>query len=484
MKKTLLFLVLIISTVFSISCEVQDENAVPESIQAQNFVWKGLNLYYLWQTDVPDLGDNRFINQQDLNTFLSQYADPKNLFQNLLNKPISQYPTPGTAIDRFSVIFSDYTQLEGILSGNTLNNGAEIGLYYKDNTQTDVFGVVKYVLPGSDAANKNVHRGDIFYAIDGTSLNANNYRDLLAPNSYILNLADYAGGNITPNGQNVSLTKSVISENPVFITRVIESGTHRIGYLMYNGFYPNYESALNQAFAQLKAAGITELVLDLRYNSGGSIATATRLASMITGQFAGQLFAKEQWNAKIESYYNAHGWSNQFYDLFTSTLGNGEVIQSARLNKIWVLTSKATASASELVINGLKPYIYVTQIGDWTVGKNVGSITLYDSPNFSKTGVSSKHKYAMQPLVLKIVNKDGFGDYLNGLEPNIEYKEKPGLMGILGQSDEPLLELALQNITGAGRLSIAPSGEYKAVKDQRLEVQLQSEMYKDNFKLP
>ncbi|MFN8275472.1 MAG: S41 family peptidase [Flavobacteriaceae bacterium] len=484
MKKTRLFLLLMILTALAIGCEVQDDNEVPKEIEVQNFVWKGLNLYYLWQKDVPDLADNRFANQSDLNSFLSQYSDPKVLFQNLLNKPVSQYPTPGEAIDRFSVIFSDYTQLEGILSGTTLNNGAEIGLYYKDNTQTAVFGVVRYVLAGSDAALKNVRRGDIFYAIDGTELNASNYRTLLAPNSYTLNLANYDGGNITPSGQSVLLTKSVISENPVHITSVIESGAHRIGYLMYNGFYPNYESTLNQAFAQLKSAGITELVLDLRYNSGGSIATATRLASMITGQFNGQVFAKEQWNAKVESYYNSHGWSNQFYNRFTTTLDNSEIIQSSRLNKIWILTSKATASASELVINGLKPYIQVNQIGDWTVGKNVGSITLYDSPNFSKTGINSHHRYAMQPLVLKIVNKDGFGDYINGLEPDIQYKENLGQMGILGQADEPLLQKAIQNITGAGRLISIPSGNHKAVKDQRIEVQLQSEMYKDNFKIP
>jgi C-terminal processing protease CtpA/Prc len=205
---------------------------------------------------------------------------------------------------------------------------------------------------------------------------------------------------------------------------------------------------------------------------------------MITGQFSGQVFAKEQWNAKVESYYNRQGLSNRFYNLFTTTLANGEAIQSMRLNKIWILTSKATASASELVINGLKPYIQVTQIGDWTVGKNVGSITLYDSPNFSKTGARTQHKYAMQPLVLKVVNKEGFGDYINGLEPNFEYIEKPQQMGILGQADEPLLQKAIQNITGAGRSSNRPSRDFKMLQDNRIEAQLKSEMYKTATILP
>ena len=112
---------------------------------------------------------------------------------------------------------------------------------------------------------------------------------------------------------------------------------------MYNGFYPNYESQLNAAFGNLKAQNITELVLDLRYNSGGSVATATRLASMITGQFQNQIFAKEQWNAKIEDYYNASNPSGLF-NLFTTKLGNNETISSLNLTKIYILTTKSTAS--------------------------------------------------------------------------------------------------------------------------------------------
>ncbi|MGK4567438.1 S41 family peptidase [Flavobacterium sp. 3HN19-14] len=113
-----------------------------------------------------------------------------------------------------------------------------------------------------------------------------------------MNFADYDGGNFTPNGASVNLTKTELTENPVFIKKVIPVGTHKVAYLMYNGFTANFDSQLNAAFGEFTAAGATDLVLDLRYNGGGSVKTATRLASMITGQFTGQLFAKEQWNAK------------------------------------------------------------------------------------------------------------------------------------------------------------------------------------------
>jgi carboxyl-terminal processing protease len=481
MKNHIYNFLFLVSFVFAFqSCEVQEDNKVPEDIAINNFVWKGLNLYYLWQSDVANLADNRFANQSDLNAFLYGFPQPENLFQQLLNKPRSLYPNPGEAIDRFSVIFSDYNQLEGILSGTTKNNGAEFGLYYKDESQTSVFGVVRYVLPNSDAAAKNVQRGAIFYAINGTPLTKENYSALLSNDTYTMNFATYDDGNITPTGQSVSLTKSVISENPVYLTSVINSGAHKIGYLMYNGFYPNYESQLNAAFSNLKSQGITELVLDLRYNSGGSVATATRLASLITGQFTNQIFAKEQWNAKLEDYYNSTNPST-LLNLFTNKLGNNETLSSLNLNKVYILTTKSSASASELVINGLKPYINVVQIGDVTTGKNVGSVTLYDSPNFSKTNSSTKHRYAMQPIVLKIVNKVGFGDYVNGLEPTIELKEDFGNLGVLGDSDEPLLNLAINTIVGSGRP--APQNRirnFDALQDNRTIARLKSEMYVDS----
>ena len=102
-----------------------------------------------------------------------------------------------------------------------------------------------------------------------------------------------------------------------------------------------------------------------------------------------------------------------------------------------------------LLINGLVPYITVIQIGDKTVGKNVGSITLYDSPNFTKSNANPRHKYAMQPLVLKTANKSGFGDYQNGLSPNTNniLIEDIGNLGVLGTANEPLLQKALDLIS-------------------------------------
>ena len=465
MKKSLIVGLLVLLFFIPLGCSDMDDNAVPSSLQVKDFVWKGLNLYYLWQADVPNLADNRFANQSELNEFLTTYSTPEDLF-NALRVP--------NTIDKYSVIFNDYSVLEGLLSGNTLNNGMDYGLRYKTGSTTDIYGWVRYIIPNSDASTKAIYRGNIFFAINGTPLTIDNYKTLLANNTYTVNFADYDGGAITPNGQSVSLTKTNLAENPILLSTVINQGTHNIGYLMYNGFYSSYDGQLNTVFGSFQSQNVTDLVIDLRYNSGGSINTATKLASMITGQFTGQVFAKQQWNAKAQSYY----LSNNPGSLENKFMGG---LNSLQLNKVYILTSKSSASASELLINCLKPFINVVQIGDVTTGKNVGSITLYDSPNFGKSNVNPSHKYAMQPIVLKIVNKDNFGDYTSGISPTTLFQEDASSLGVLGNNDEPLLNIAINQITGSGKISSqVPLATARNFTDSKSINPILSEMYLDN----
>ena len=464
-------IILFLSALFLLAgCSTDDTNSVPRELRPNDFVWKGLNLWYLWQDQVPDLGDDRFANQEELNSYLRGYSNPSEIFNALLYQK-------GT-IDKFSVIYSDYTVLEQVLTGNVKNNGVDFVLLRKSSNSDEVIGWVRYVLPNSDASGKDIHRGDIFYAVNGTSLTTSNYQSLLGNNSYTLSLADYDGENFTPNGREVSLTKFDYSENPVFFTNVYTYGPHKIGYLVYNGFYGDYEPQLNAAFATLKSQGVTDFVLDLRYNSGGLISTSANLASMITGQFTNQVFAKQIFNSKIN--YS----DEQTTNLFTSKIGNGANINHLNLNRVFVLTTSSTASASELVINGLKPYINVIQIGGKTVGKNVGSVTLYDSPNFSKKNLNPDHKYAMQPLVLKVVNKNGFGDYQTGLLPDIELYENLADLKPLGSTEELFLAAAIAEITGSPRPASVRNNDrtpHVDVSDSKQLQPLRTEMYLDEL---
>lgn len=467
-KKLLLIFFLLSFIYFFQSCEDLDDNPVPASLTVKDFIWKGLNLYYLWQAEEENLSDNRFSTQVELNSFLKGYSTPEVLFEDLL---VSR------TTDRFSVIVNDYLVLEGLLQGTTTNNGMDYGIREKVGSTTEVYGWVRYVLPNSDAANKNIKRGDVFYAINGITLTRDNYKSLLSSDSYTLNFANFNDELIVPNGNSVVLTKSTLSENPVYLTNVVEIENKKIGYLMYNGFYPNFENQLNQVFGNFKAQGITHLVLDLRYNSGGSIDTSTRLASMITGQFYNQVFSKQQWNSKVENYYNDIN-PEILLNRFTNSISSGNAIESLNLTKIYILTSGSTASASELVINGLKPYIQVIQIGTTTVGKNVGSITLYDSPTFGKDDKNGSHRYAMQPIVLRVTDVNGEGDYVNGIEPTIEQAENLANLGIIGNPEEPLFNTAIQYILENGRL-IKPYTEVKSlhINDRKGLQSFGNEMY-------
>lgn len=451
------------------SCEDYDDK-LPETteLDVQKFIWSGLNELYLWQANVPDLADNRFTNDLEYEDFLQQYT-PEDLFQKLL------YRAPGSedadlygAVDRDSWIVSDYLTLEQQLGGTTKNNGVEFGFSLVSSDSDQVIAYVKYIIPNSDASTKDIKRGEIVYAVNGISLNLNNYVNLFfsSNENYTVNFADlsYDSNNnpvITPNGKSLNLTKTTLAENPILIKKVITNGTHKIGYLMYNGFYPDYDTELNNTFAYFKSEGVTDLVLDLRYNGGGAVPTAARLASMITGQFTGEIFSELAYNSK-------KSFLNRKYT-FVSTL-NGNPLNSLNLTTVYVLTTKNSASASELIINGLDPYINVVQIGDYTYGKNVASVTLYDSSTFAKENINPSHRYAMQLIVAKSVNALGFGDYsYTGLKPDYQLTERIKTMGVLGDPSEPLLSTAIGKITGTSKFIIPEktTTDFKYLNDSK-----------------
>mgnify|MGYP000743024907 CR=1 FL=1 len=247
MKKPLYFLLLMSLSLIFMGCfEDIDDN--PASIKDLNdFVYRGLNFYYLYKDDVPDLANNRF-SDGEYDSFLNSFNSPENLFDHLIFQP--------ETIDRFSWITNNYIQLEGFLNGTTLNNGMDFGLVRRQTNSSDIFGYVGYVLPNTSASNQGLQRGDIFYAVNGMPLNENNYLNLLNKNSYTINLADYDDNGtpetdddiITPNGESISLTKSSYTENPIFKRDIFEVAGKNVGYLVYNGFTRDFDTQLNDTF--------------------------------------------------------------------------------------------------------------------------------------------------------------------------------------------------------------------------------------------
>ena len=445
----LLFITVLSISLFGCFDDYDDEVISDDDIKT--FVWKGLNAVYLYKDNISDLSNDRFNSNLELRQFVADYQSPEALFEHLIYTPK----------DRFSIIVEDYNVLEQIFAGNNQTNGMEFGLAKSPDSNFEVIGFVKYILPNSNASTTNLKRGDIFYAINGTPLTLNNYRSLISPPSYTLNLANYDEQNetLTPNNSSVSLSKTNYSENPIYINQVINTANNKVGYLMYNGFIgsANNDVALNNVFGEFKSEGVNELVLDLRYNPGGSVRSAIWLASMITGDYTGETLIKRQWNSEIQQSFeaeNPEALIDTFQDAIVYRNSNGETlvneaINHLNLNRVYVLTSPNSASASELVINGLKPYIEVIQIGTKTAGKYQASTTIYDSPELvNKQGVNPLHNYALQPLIFKISNANDVTDFDDGLSPSIAYEEQLGAFGILGDVEEPLLKKALNAIEG------------------------------------
>lgn len=458
MKIKKVFLLFLIPFLFT-SCfeDMDDKMTTASTLEIQNFIYRGLNYFYLYKEDVPKLANDAFVSEEEKNDFLKTFASPEALFSNLLSSQ-----------DRFSRLFDDYIAIENALAGVSLSNGMEFGLVRYPDQSENVFGYVRYILPETDADLKNLKRGDLFTTVDGVQLTENNYQSLLSSENYTIGLATFENGNFVSTGESVDLSKIQYDENPILIHKTLDIQGKKIGYLFYTGFTKRYDSELNQAFAEFKADGISDLIVDLRYNGGGSVETAVALAGMITGQFTGEVFYKQIWNEDRQQEFGSDG-------LFTNKLSSGSSLNSLNLSTVYFITTKNTASASELVINGLNPYIDITQVGDATTGKFQASFLMYDSPNFGKQGVSLSHTYAMLPLVFKTANKNGYTDFNSGLEPDVFFQEDFFHLGNLGDPEEPLLAAALSEIITRPK-PVSSEFTFQEVSDSKMNSPINGKM--------
>ncbi|WP_461132042.1 S41 family peptidase [Spirosoma lituiforme] len=401
-----------------------------ENTTVDSWILSHMREVYYWNDKIPASPDTTLA--------------PDLFFDSLLNKyNVTTNPTG----DRFSWIENDANTLSAELSGQSVTTGMDYNLYLRATGSTGVIAQVLYVLPGSPAAKAGLKRGDIISKVNSQLLNTTNYSDLLSTGTtYTFGLATVSGSTLVDSDQTRTVTATVFQENPVFLDSVYTIGSKKVGYFVYNQFVPGangskaneYDAQMDAVFSSFKAQGVNELVLDLRYNPGGYTSSSANLASLIgKGISSSQLYFREEWNKTItpllleDPQYGSSFFIQNFLDKSQNIGGN--------LSRVFVLTTDHTASASELIINGLRPYMPVTTIGTTTYGKNVGSITIAD-----ETG---KIKWGMQPIVFKSFNSAGQSDYSTGFTPTVEVEEPINLLP-LGDVNEPLLNEALYQISG------------------------------------
>ncbi|WP_259014385.1 S41 family peptidase [Emticicia fluvialis] len=397
------------------------------------WIYDSMKYYYLWTDQMP------------AKTATNLTLTPDKYFETILN----DYPNT----DRFSWIQEDVDALTASLNGINKVFGMSYYIYYLDNTQTTVGFFINYVVKGSPAEKAGLKRGDIILSVNGTQLDKNNYDALRNLETASFGLGTISNGAVVSNGVTTTqITKVEIQDNPVHYWKVIEKGNKKIGYLVYRQFISSFDANLRQVFSEFKSKGVNELVLDLRVNGGGYISSADVLSSLIVKNLnTDNVIHYDQWNANVTAKYPLYSTPSKF---------RNEPNNLGTLNRLFVLTSTGTASASELVINGLRPYMDVVLIGDHTYGKNVGSVTLQDDRN------PKRWKWGMQPIVLKTFNSKGESNYgtKNGFTPDYSVKDLSPFK-VWGDESDPLLGKAIELITGQVAKTDASPNARKSILD-------------------
>jgi C-terminal processing protease CtpA/Prc len=448
---------------------------IPEATEVNSFIWNGLSDYYLWNSQVAGLTNSKYEKKDSLNAFLNTYTDPQKLFTSLLYKY--------KEVDKWSFLVDDSKEIDDWIAGISETMGYDFMLG-RIGSSNDLFGFVRYVYKGSPAEKAGVKRGDIFMKVNDQQLTVSNYQTLLfATKTYTLSFATISSSSISLNNRVVLMTAVEMQENPISKDTIFIFNNQKIGYLVYNGFNSDFDIQLNDVFKKFKVANIDRLVLDLRYNGGGSVQSSIYLASMIYGTDATKVFAKAKYNAGLQKYLVSEYGLASLNDNFTTSIeknGNNPVtaINTLNLNKIHIIVSDNTASASEMLINGLKPYMNVTVVGINTNGKYTGSMTVKDWDE--KGVVNPNHKWAMQPIVVKYANSRDESDYVNGLTPNIISEEDFANLLPFGDPNETLLSVVLSDIKGipvTGMVLKSAKMGLRKVSDSRDFKPFANEMY-------
>ena len=426
-----------------------------ENSETNQWVVENMRDIYYWNTSIP----------RDRSLDFSQ--DPEGFFESILHPD-----------DRFSWI-QRADDLENELSGVSTTVGLGIGLL-QINQAGDVVIAVRYALDGSPADQAEIKRGDLITKINGRALTVDNYGEVLDPYygsaAFTVQLAHINENDQIVNDREVTLTPvERFQENAILLDTVITTPSgKKVGYLFYNRFLNEQPIELLNAFGRFKNAGVNDLVLDLRYNGGGGIWIAAILSGLIQRNFQeNDPFIQYKYNTKYGSetltYYQLFGGESDDQEEVAFADAVVSSIKQVNLNlpKVYIIATNSSASASELVINNLRPFLSdanVVHIGETTTGKNEGSITIVDERE------PRKIDWGIQPIIVKLANKDGFGDYPDGLKPQYEVDEWNYLpWAPLGSLEDPLLAQALGLIDPGMRPAAAKSMGLRAQTAHKLQ---------------
>jgi carboxyl-terminal processing protease len=383
----------------------------------RTFLRGWIDQYYLWYKEVPD------VNPLNYSTAIDYFNALKTPLLSASGQPKDKY--------HFTYTTADWNALsvQGVELGYGINWSRNTGA---NLPRTWIASVIE---PGSPAASAGLRRGDRLLTVDGVDFV--NGADTAAVDKINAGLFPDTANQIhrltlDRNGVtiDVTLTAVAVASAPVKNTKTIDTPTGKVGYLTFDNHNEVSERALIDSITQLKTAGVTDLVLDVRYNGGGLLFIASELAYMIAGpaQTAGKAFEKPIYNdrfaaqAPYEFRATAYG--------FQPTVPAGTALPTLNLKRVTLLTTADTCSASESIINSLRGVdVEVNLIGGQTCGKPYA---------FSPVDNCGTTYFAIQ---FQGVNNKGFGDYSDGFAPTCTVADD--FQHAVGDTSEGMLAAAL-----------------------------------------
>ena len=443
-----------------------DEETRTQRRYVNQFAWNTMDTYYLWRDEIAPAM-----------SAWKNWEEPIGKVEAVRYKDAA-----GNDIDRWTMLTDDLATLEGGVSGHTRTLGMDIKMYFTDRTETRICAVVTFTYAGSPAAEAGLRRGDVILEINGQEMTPDNYQRVASEGLF-------GGGTVRlglSDDRTVTLTPVDMYENPVHTACVLEAaGGRKVGYLHYTSFTLDSCEDLIDVFDGFVAEGIDDLVLDLRYNGGGYVVAETVLASMLAPVAVVEsesVFSQMVYNEKVAK--EMKSGITRFQTNFS--FRNGEVLEfvttagaNPNLPRLYVLTSRGSASASEALVCGLKPYMDVTLLGAKTSGKFCAGVLLgakdwYDDvkDHLGKGEYEKALPYVDNwgIYVMYARYADCNGETLSmpdGIDPDVEVDDNPVDGFALGDPHETMLAAALELIEGRTRSTdAAPVPSLTPVREQ------------------
>ncbi len=375
----------------------------PKSCTRENenrFVYQVMHDSYLWANNVPELDykDNKY---NDTNKLLADLKSGKDHFSFIMNAKESQ----------------SYFE-----EGKNDNFGFSVQLMPFDHTTYAL--IVSFVYPDSPADKAGIQRGDIITQVNHKSITEENLKNLatLLDQEQTLTFSFWKNNNIS----NKTVRKNSYNIKTILYSKYFESSNRdkRVGYMVFQDFIENATTEIDEIFKEFKKLDTNELILDLRYNGGGSVDVARHLSSLIGGANVSENIFH---HVSLNDRYAKHNFTSYFEKYNKNALN---------LNRVFILTTKASCSASELVINALRASpnnMDVIQIGDSTCGKPYGFV-----------GAGIFCDKALYAINMETKNSDNIGGYTEGLEPTCQAEDN--ILKSFGDQEEDLLATALDYI--------------------------------------